>query len=331
MPKFNFDYQHQQGSEVLEEQTTSQPNKSSYNESPEDSIWAEILMKLPMKDAFKCKAVSKQWHSLISDPHFARCYLSRNPSCSISSPWALLKRNTAENSFQLDIVADHASSGDSNPPGFYVRSFFSRPPPVKDTFNVVGSRLELILCMATSTGQFFVCNPLNKQYKALPHPARTLLEHDHLEEVKVGFVVQTEGGLLVTGYTYKVVLLKREISNIFNLVTFSPETGEWYTSEADCPEETKLNELGCCVAWNRILHWLDEEAHNLVAIDPFRDTNKCRLIKPPESTDVISNKKIPADRLCQQSQGCLRYAIAGSFLENPFFKIWVLEDCNLGT
>ncbi|KAF7831474.1 F-box protein interaction domain protein [Senna tora] len=43
-------------------------------------ITTNILIRLPIKSVFICKCVCKSWHTIISDPHFAKLYLKNAPT-----------------------------------------------------------------------------------------------------------------------------------------------------------------------------------------------------------------------------------------------------------
>ncbi|XLT92049.1 hypothetical protein HN873_013724 [Arachis hypogaea] len=49
-----------------------------------------IFLRVPAKDLFRLRFVSKLWHSLISDPHFAESYYNFH---SASSPSVLLQQH----------------------------------------------------------------------------------------------------------------------------------------------------------------------------------------------------------------------------------------------
>jgi len=56
-----------------------------YDSDIPDSLLTEILIRLPLKSIFLFKTVSKRWLSLISDPFFARYYVTRINSDSVLS------------------------------------------------------------------------------------------------------------------------------------------------------------------------------------------------------------------------------------------------------
>lgn len=52
---------------------------TSIEEGIPDDVVSEVLTRIPIKNVFQCKSVSKSWHSIIRDSSFLRAYNARNP------------------------------------------------------------------------------------------------------------------------------------------------------------------------------------------------------------------------------------------------------------
>ena len=91
----------------------------------------------------------------------------------------------------------------------------------------------LILCLSCFASNYFVCNPITRQWVTISIPAN--IDLFSLEELlDEGLAAQTEEGIL-TGY--KIVLIKAncEITDIIDLTIFSSETGQWTSHKVHSP------------------------------------------------------------------------------------------------
>ncbi|XP_022775530.1 putative F-box protein At3g28280 [Durio zibethinus] len=96
-----------------------------YDESPlPECLVIEILVRLPVKYVFGFKCISRQWLSIISDPGFARFYISHESSGSTTA-WTLLRNLNCK---YEEIIMNYAGFSDSKsmalPPAPTIFSIF---------------------------------------------------------------------------------------------------------------------------------------------------------------------------------------------------------------
>uniref|UniRef100_M0ZS10 DUF1618 domain-containing protein n=2 Tax=Solanum tuberosum TaxID=4113 RepID=M0ZS10_SOLTU len=89
-------------------------------------------------------------------------------------------------------------------------------------------------------------------------------------------------------------------------------------------------------SFSGMLHWIDRWL-GIVACDPCRDSNQCRIIGLPSDIDKQCNdyKNNGLYSLCNVHQGRLRYFEVSLAPSDPFgfsgFSLWVLDDYDSAT
>ncbi|MED6187058.1 hypothetical protein PIB30_072799, partial [Stylosanthes scabra] len=79
----------------------------SMNEILPLELIQRILLRVPAKHLARLRFVSKLWHSLISDPHFAKLHFNHSPAATNTNAW-LYKRYGSVAFLKLDaLFGDH--------------------------------------------------------------------------------------------------------------------------------------------------------------------------------------------------------------------------------
>ncbi|XVF19686.1 hypothetical protein REPUB_Repub11eG0131900 [Reevesia pubescens] len=245
-----------------------------------DWLLTEILLRLPVKRLFMFKCVSKRWFTLISDPFLASSYATRinnSLSLSTSQPWNLLFRYLYEvrilPSSMIDDRVVMKQFQDFSLPGFSLNFLPSeRDSPIK----ILALSNGLLLCCESFYWQknYYICNPLMRQWIALPKPLQTL------QSVAIGFISKDDG--------YNVVRIPTvdDSSNILKLETFSSKTGQWRCSMVQCPVPEYYIKTDCPdVYYNGSLHWLEFRHSKIITYNPDKETKQLHLMNLPNEKE----------------------------------------------
>lgn len=293
-----------------------------------ESLLLEILFKLPVKSIFRFKCVCKNWRTLISDPSFARTYISQRLDSKLS--FRILYRYVYVTEFR-DIL-------DRLRPDVYISHKFSvlflstfKEQQQADQFKVLAMSNGLILCCLLGPLIYYVCDPVTRQWVTLPRGSQNS-PNRHPIIFGEGLVSKVSDDRVLTSYkAVKIEWLSVE-SNFLNLETYSSETGHWTEHRLFCPTRFRLLKRGGGpIHFDGKLHWFVYE-HGMVAYDPYKDSKKCRLIKFPEGRDVGNEYKYDGlYRLCDECKGQLRYfEVAPERSEVFCFSMWVVKDYEKG-
>ncbi|KAL9240739.1 hypothetical protein vseg_014924 [Gypsophila vaccaria] len=193
-------------------------------ENLNDELLLQILWRLPCySTAVRCKAVSKCWRSLISDPFFATqgFLMHRETKVEQNQSWALL--------LTMKMRDDQLVTNIVTPP-HSIRKL--RSPILSMDFlpfssKIVASFRDLVLCFRvdplTQVGRFIVCNPLTKQWTALPPSKR------HREPVLYSALVRQDEGAFRVIAVHSIPSIHDRISAFRNykLSIYLSETGQW--------------------------------------------------------------------------------------------------------
>ncbi|KAK9284438.1 hypothetical protein L1049_023611 [Liquidambar formosana] len=128
------------------------------------AIVIDILSRLPLKNIFHCRCVSKTWLNLLLSPDFARTHLMRSPS-SLLLQWSKHRRKGGQSLFSLDLKATNV---------------LHRSARLKFDFLLTKRRYNLsdscngLVCLCDSVSHNPVCilNPLTGDYITLPQSQR---------------------------------------------------------------------------------------------------------------------------------------------------------------
>lgn len=300
-----------------------------------EELVIEVLQRLPLKDANRCKCVCKRWFNLISSPYFARCYNSHR--FSFPPPFALFFQY--ENAYRWEVpvnlrgiqLANNAYNHPIlNSSGFSLS--FLPPSSTSEPVHFLASSNGLVLCSTTVLYEkklklekvlYYVCNPLTMHWVALPPPPNC-----H-KRVRIGFISTPDfdNGIISR---FKVVRIPEfekctQLYTNLSLEIFSSETGEWTDFVISWHEPVFSCFFLCdsAVVCNGMLHWINVYLDQIFAYDPNKTANyqEFRTILFPKEH---CNKAYV--HLFGESQGHLRYA---EFHQGTF-RVWELDDYSSG-
>ena len=132
------------------------------------SLVLEILHQLDFKSAMRCRFVSKEWCSVVSDPFFAHYFVNRSIVDHHHCPFTLLLQYHA-----LWAKNQHILLPLEEEPYFKSLPYV---PPIYQQYRDISIRAschDLLLCCAVvfsynTTGVYYVVNPITGQWNALP-------------------------------------------------------------------------------------------------------------------------------------------------------------------
>ncbi|KAI4297704.1 hypothetical protein L6164_037581 [Bauhinia variegata] len=224
-----------------------------------DELMVEILCRLPHhKYVFQCKCVSQRWLSLISNSCFVRRFVthhqsSKNKSESVEQPWAFMCFKILDYSFRSykkyeenydtstpKLISKHS---EFKSPGFSLKFL----PCYQDqreepTITMVKTFNDLMLCCVDKFDQsscvYYICNPLTKQWLALPPtPPLSDVRCSEVEFICEPYYcnkIDQHHHIINTRFKFKVFrFLTHSVfpSPNSKLQIFSSETGQWNLTE----------------------------------------------------------------------------------------------------
>ncbi|CAA0831424.1 Unknown protein [Striga hermonthica] len=319
----------------------------------QDGLWSEwvlmeVLSRLPIKMVIRCKSVSKQWLSLISDPYFSRFYniSARGWQASAFSgsvwrrpPWVFIfKRMSAEGCemtlFSEEELMDIMYPFPNSPsPNYCVLPLPKSQQAEKGrTYAIQAIHDGFVLYKWTdfSTGvhELYICNPMTDQWFPLPRP-----KYIPKTNVSFGFITRVEAGMLTS---HRVVLVRchYQKKSFIEFQVFCSESGKWVEYTVHSRRAVRVCDNKKTVFLDGKLHWDDCEL-GLIAYDPYTSPDGMRLIDFPK--DLYRSYRSVSYRLnfssCGVHQGLLKYfEVTEPFSARGFshLKICVLEDYDMG-
>ncbi|KAL8149306.1 F-box protein At5g07610-like [Apium graveolens] len=218
-----------------------------------EDLLIEILLHVPVKTLMSFKCVSKQWLSLITDPHFVRL---RNPPSLSASASALFFASSSSKRCDPDyqfIPLDNSS--DEFPTPFKTLNFID--DPLGSGISVLQSCSGLLLCASYRAGEanrrYYVHNPTTGQYTTLPQITRKYSKY---------VCSMTLAYDPVKSPYYKVVCVRRSETSRqhFQIEIYSSQTQLWRVSGQPFipPEYTEFQNS---IYWNGSVHWWNGSIH----------------------------------------------------------------------
>ncbi|XP_047314508.1 F-box protein CPR1-like [Impatiens glandulifera] len=237
-----------------------------------DEILEEIFCRLPVKDLFRLRCVSKSWFALISSPYFIKLHLNR--SVQTKSNLSLFMRDY--NHFRVDF---DSLNDDVRP--VEIDYITSRYP--KHEISICGS-CNGLLCM-TIVGimdYVFLWNPSTKKSIILPSATAA---GEYFYEILRSWAYRF--GYDNTNNDYKVVKLmyfKVRENLDYKIKIYSLKSNSWH-SPKKFPYRPKLRSIGDSITGGA-MHWISgmgsdsKSKRSVVAFD--LGTEKYRVIPQPE-------------------------------------------------
>ncbi|XP_030969740.1 F-box protein At3g26010-like [Quercus lobata] len=291
------------------------------------SLLLEILYRLDLKSAMRCKSVARQWCNLISDPSFANNFVRLHASSVMDRPFALLLNYVDKQIKKRHLLVT------SEEPEFKSLTYI---PPIYQHDNievtVQASCNDLLLCCANMVGndagsgpmsEYYVINPISRQWTALPPMPQ-------LARARVGFICWYDTALHKQ-LSYRVMRIPefKGESAEFGVEIFSSDTGKWTQSVGLCPQGFRLDVFAFPgVPYNGLLFWWSS-TDCLVGFDP--NTSKCCQFfeKPVELNPSHGIERLGVChgtlRICQISGYPYEVAFA-----DPCLRVWELKDYDEG-
>ena len=300
-------------------------------------IVLEILHRLDLKSATRCKSVSKEWCSVITHPFFARCFVNyNNNSRPIVDHWPftlLLQytdRRTKNGHLLLPLEEEP-----------YFESLPYIPPMYQEQrhneFNIHASCHDLFLCSESAVVSdhntpffYYVINPITRQWTALP-PLPDQYTASVVRRPRIGFMCNSCDILLPhqqLPLSFRVMLIPEfeGISMEFKVYIFSSDTSKWSESVVLCPDLEGF-ELGSfafpAVPYNGLLFWFSRHG-SLVGSDPYNSGCYRFIQKPLELDAYFDNGRLGV------SHGALRIAqisrIPYEYFSDPVLCVWEFKD-----
>ncbi|KAL1816322.1 hypothetical protein DCAR_0520704 [Daucus carota subsp. sativus] len=220
--------------------------ESAVKVASSEDLLIQILLKVPIKALMGFKCVSKQWSSLITNPHFVHL---RSPLPSASSLFFISSTRKRKNPDYQFIPLD---VGDEWRTPFKILDFIH--DPLGSGISVLQSCNGLLLCASFRAHElsrrYYVYNPTTKQFAILPQIGSQYAEH------VCGMNLAFDP---VRSPYYKVVCVRR-VGNLFQIEIYSSETQLWRVSGKPftAPEYTEFQN---CIYWNGSVHWWSGSFH----------------------------------------------------------------------
>ncbi|GER24905.1 F-box family protein [Striga asiatica] len=320
-------------------------NNTEVTISFQDWLWPEwilmeVLCRLPFKMVIRCKSVSKQWLSLISDPSFARFYniTSRGWQASAFLPWIFIFNKMSAGGcgmthFSEEKVMDIMYPFPNSPsPNYCVLPIPKSQQQQQDKKGRMWATIHAIhdvflLYKWTRIDELYICNPMTNQWFPLPRP-----KCNPNANVSYGFITRVESGILTS---YRIVLVRCYPQKQFfiEFVVFCSESGKWVEYTVRSTRAVQVSYTKKSVFLNGKLHWNDCEL-GLIAYDPYTSPDEMRLIDFPKDRNKPPHKYMGNYSSCGVHQGLLNYFEVIDPCSGPRgfsqLKIWVLEDYDVG-
>ena len=313
-------------SSVISYYENSDVHKRNIDDLPIDLV-LEILHRLDLKSATRCKSVSKEWCSVITHPFFARCFVNyNNNSRPIVDHWpfTLLLQYTNQRTKNGHLLLPLEEEP-------YFKSLPYIPPMYQEQhhseFNIHASCHDLFLCSASafqrSTFFYYVINPITRQWTALP-PLPDQYTASVGRRPRIGFICHHQQ--LQLSFRLMLVSEFESKSAEFKVYIFSSDTSKWSESVVLCPAPLvfDLRSLAFpAVPYNGLLFWCRRDG-SLVGFDPYNSGCYRFFQKPLELDTSYGIGRLGV------SHGALRISqisrIPYQYFSDPVLCVWEFKD-----
>ncbi|XP_059650389.1 F-box/kelch-repeat protein At3g06240-like [Cornus florida] len=234
---------------------------SNGGELPQELVF-DILSRLPAKSLCRFKCVSKPWHSLISDPYFAKTHLNNHRR-------ERLIFMSYKSLYSVDCTEASSSSKPfpkcnldlNQPPQDAVIATEIDFPPIEhhtDWFEILGSCDGLLLVV--NEVDRFLLNPSTREFKKLPKCPPVFNSLCTFTMCGLGYDSSADD--------YKFVTVAWDTDTC--VIVYSMKTGSWRSIQ-DVPYECSLvedflAETSWLVLANGSLHWLTFRSSDGVSV-----------------------------------------------------------------
>ncbi|KAL4382325.1 F-box/kelch-repeat protein At3g23880 [Arachis hypogaea] len=268
-----------------------------------------ILLRVPAEDLFRLRFVSKLWHSLISDPHFAESHYNLYSAASSGS--VLVKDYTNACCVSLDTLFDVTAAA---PPTFKEVSLPSRKTPCS-LFRLLGSCRGFLLLEEKPAYFLVIWNPLTGSSKTI--------SYSHIaSEIQLDDAFRYGFGFDASRDDYLIVLSWLDNYNQHRLVCFSLRTNSWINLDAALPKSIsrwKQQLFGWFL--HGAIHWLCYSSKDCIddgiLIFDLKERNFSKISMPQQ---LLGDYPIYLTIL----GGCL--ALHSYDIDNHKTEIWVMKE-----
>ncbi|CAI9117415.1 OLC1v1018807C1 [Oldenlandia corymbosa var. corymbosa] len=213
-------------------------------------IREHALAYLPAKSLMRFKSVCRDWKLQISSPFFvhnqSQCFRSVGGLfCQVSGKQPVL------------VPFDGKSCGVPDP----VLSFMPEPVLIRSSSN------GLLCCQSSSPDKaYYICNPVNKQWKKLPPTSA-----DHGSNPSIALVFEPSLLNFVPEYKLVCAFRSNDFPDAIEFEVYNSRENAWKTSAAILfMNETPVPGSGVCV--NNIIYW-KLASGSVLAFDLVNDTS----------------------------------------------------------
>ncbi|KAL9225453.1 hypothetical protein vseg_001375 [Gypsophila vaccaria] len=298
------------------------------NDRLTDNLLAEILQRLPCVDVIRAKLVCTRWQAVISEEYFIPAYIryqDRVNNARVSVPVTLVYQFMFWHRVLTDEPESRVISVSDNL-FFQNRKFKLGFLPCFRSWGrhpiwVTASNKDVLVCCDTKMSMqsaYYVCNPLTKQWVAVP----PISGQTRVADTAMGLVVSEMGIFRLVRVLELDSIESDPSSNRFEADVFCSKSGEWAKITITSPISFKRS-------WhfkpeatviNKKLHWIIN-SETIVVLDPFESTkSSCRVITLP--SDLNSKTTI----CLGSSRGCLKVSQLTGGYPNGELLIWKFDD-----
>ncbi|XP_077252506.1 F-box protein At5g49610-like [Tasmannia lanceolata] len=285
-----------------QEISTSDLIDTSIGSSFGDDMLMEIFSRLPAKSLFRFKCVSKAWCNLISNDSFQKRLLLTMSGLCFRTRVIIYPNPMIQ---QKEPIFSHGKARDGS-----ILKLSLSFLPFHPNFRIIDCCNGLILCICGGPKgvTYYICNPVTKEWVALPKPHKRLF----LDRASLAYDPSVSPHYKVVCLTVPINL---QVNNYISLEIFYSDSGKWVESNMLCDPITERLQSQGAVFLNGILHMvaMDFPNHHNIGIN-LKEEN-CRRIECPESERYGG--------LLGKCKGRLQYAI----YDYSGLRIWTLKDC----
>lgn len=271
------------------------------------------------------RCVCKVCNYILTNPCFIRRWIQVN-CCDQSLPWSLYySYHDVPNDIRMRFLITQLRSSRrsqflaTDKHGFSFR--FLKSVTNLEELHLLGSSKGLVLCSSSDSvpTQYYVCNPITKQWVTLP-----LTASGAKADCGIACELDSSGGCF-----YQVVHIPTFTKNArkFKIEIFSSDVGKWKVNSVS----RHRNIIGCCSSVSNVvivgdtLYWIECEklmAYSLNRNNVDTGGERFRLIDLPvvESEDSNGTR---GNYCLGESEGFLCYA---EILGNQESGVWVFEE-----
>ncbi|CAI0434970.1 unnamed protein product [Linum tenue] len=237
----------------------------------------EVLVRIPLRDVFRCMSVCKLWLACIQDsPYFVTRFIRRRIETEEAYSQHLLYKQCLSTGFRLVATPIYCNVVDDG--SDLSLNFLPLLAEEGDngSFLVRGSSNGLLLCSSFGRGPciYYICNPLTKQWLTLPPSP-----YGHQGRFRVGLVcepsyhVKDEDGSLISlndKVGFKVVrwgYIGGDLAEVIHFEIFSSDTVCWTTYKSHFRESDvhkAMSGTRIFFSHDRMIYWLLEGSEILV-------------------------------------------------------------------